>query len=146
VRIVSLRSQRLNVLDLDSVRLAGTLGQSLQLDSLALLLSLSSPLSVGLDAVDEFFSGAGVVDVLDADVDALLEVAVADLLVKDDADGRLGHVVDDAGLAVVDFVDHALLDCAVVLDVYDVADTVGFPVVVVLLSAFRFSFFSFFFE
>jgi hypothetical protein len=34
--------------------------------------------------------------VLDADVQALLEVAVLDLLVDDDANSGLAHVVDDA--------------------------------------------------
>ena len=45
---------------------------------------------------------------LDADIDSLLEIAVADLLVDDDADGGLGHVVHDARLAVVHFVGHLI--------------------------------------
>ena len=43
-------------------------------------------------------------DVLDADVDALLHVLVADLLVQNDAHCGLGHVVYDTSLAMIDFV------------------------------------------
>lgn len=130
MRIVSLGRKTLHILDLNSVTLTRTDGQSLELHSLALVLDLSSPLSVRLDTVDELFTRAGVVDVFETDVDALLKVAVADLLVDDDADCGFGDVVDNAGLAVVDLVGHTLLLSAVVLDVHDVADSVCLPVVV----------------
>lgn len=45
---------------------------------------------------------------LDANVDSLLNVSVADSLVDDDAESGLCHVVDNAGFAVVDFVGHAV--------------------------------------
>ena len=41
---------------------------------------------------------------LNADVDTLLDIAVADLPIEDDADGGFGDVVYDASLTVVDFV------------------------------------------
>lgn len=43
---------------------------------------------------------------LDSEVDALLNVPMLDLLVYDNAHRALGDIVDDAGLAVIDFVWH----------------------------------------
>jgi hypothetical protein len=86
---------------LDDVGVTGLDGLSLQVQVNTLLLSLALLDGVLLDTVDELLTGAGVGDVLDTDVEALLEVAVADTLVDDNTDGGLGHVVDDASLAVV---------------------------------------------
>lgn len=74
----------------------------LQVHVSAVLLRLLLLLCVRLHAADELVSAPGVADVLDADVDALLDVAVADLSVENDADGGLCDVVDDTSLAVVD--------------------------------------------
>jgi hypothetical protein len=98
------------VLEADEPGVAGLRGHALHLLGLASLLGLLLLGEVGLDALEEVLTRARVADVLDADVDALLHVAVADLLLQNDTDGRLGHVVDDTGLAVVDLVGHTLLD------------------------------------
>jgi hypothetical protein len=79
----------------------------LQVDLFAFLLRRSSLGSVILYAAQELFSAARVLDVLDPDVDSLLEVAVANLLMADDADCGLCNVVYDARLAVIDLVRHA---------------------------------------
>jgi hypothetical protein len=94
------------VLRVDDVGVAGLNGLSLQVQVDALLFGLALLNGVLLDTVDELLAGARVRDVLDADVDALLKVTVADTLVDDDTDGGLGHVVDNTGLAVVDLVGH----------------------------------------
>ena len=43
-----------------------------------------------------------------SDVDALLNVTIADALVENDTNGRFCHVVDDASFAVVDFERHTV--------------------------------------
>ncbi|GAO50350.1 hypothetical protein G7K_4477-t1 [Saitoella complicata NRRL Y-17804] len=111
---------------LDEAGLTGLSRETLELNELAvggLLL-----LSVQLDTLDEVLAGTGVLDVLNADVDTLLHVAVADNLVADNTDGGLGDVVDDTSLTVVVLVGHTLLDGTVHDNVNDVSDLVGLHV------------------
>lgn len=111
VSVVGDRSDGLGGGALDEVGLTGLDGLALQVQVDALLLGLALLLGVLLDTLDEVLTGAGVLDVLDADVDALLDVAVADNLVEEDTDGGLGHVVDNTGLTVVDLVGHTIFHC-----------------------------------
>lgn len=72
----------------------------------SVLLGLPLLLSVALNTVDKLSPALGVVDVFDANVDTLLEIAVADLLVDDNTKGGPGDVVNNTGLTVVDLVGH----------------------------------------
>lgn len=74
---------------------------TLEEDVGAVGLGLSLLPGVLLDALNEGETALGVVDVLNADVDTLLDVAVANGLVDDYAESGLGDVVNDTSLAVV---------------------------------------------
>ena len=65
--------------DADSVSLAGLLVDALDVDEGAGGLGLSNGLVVGDDAVQETLAGLGVLDVLNADIDALGDDATTNL-------------------------------------------------------------------
>ena len=65
----------------------------------ALRLRSGVQIVVALHAVEELLPALRVPDVLNAEVDTLLDVTVADNLVNDDTDCAGGHVVDDASAA-----------------------------------------------
>jgi len=81
---------------------------SLQMHVYPIGLGLSHLCCILFYPVEEFFSASGQADMLDAHVNALFNVAVANALVDDDADGGFGDVVNYAGFTVVDFVGHAV--------------------------------------
>lgn len=101
----------------DEVAITGTNGLTLQVNVDTLLLGLTLLEGVLLDTVDELLTGTGVLDVLNADADALLEVAVVDTLVQEDTDGGLGDVVDDTSLTVVDLVGHTISRVSVIMSI-----------------------------
>ena len=113
------RSQELGLIIFsgDYMGFAGLNGESLAGGSLvAAGLGLCLLDLVGVDSVEEVLSALGVLDVLQADVDALGEDLAAHTLVDHHAHGALGHVEHASGLAVVGLVGHALLEGAVALE------------------------------
>lgn len=90
----------------------------------ALLLGLTLLDGVLLHTVQKLVSGPGVRDVFDTDVNALLDVAVADTLVDNDTDRGFGYIINHARLAVVDLVGHTLLHSTVDFDIDNVTNTI----------------------
>ena len=60
---------------------------------------------------------------LDADIDALFDISIANSFVYYDADGGFCDVVNHTGFAMIDFVGHAFLDGSVGFNVDDVSDS-----------------------
>jgi hypothetical protein len=85
----------------------GHRGLALQMHVHTLGLCLLHLLGVLLNTRQEVLTRAGQADVFDADVNTLLDIAIADLLVEDDTDSGFSNVVNDTSLAVVDLVGHA---------------------------------------
>ena len=88
------------VLDGDEAGLTGLDGLSLQVDLDTVGLGLQLGGGVLLDAAQKVITALGVLDVLNADVDTLLEETVADLLVDNDTNSGLGHVVDNTSATI----------------------------------------------
>lgn len=74
----------------------------------ALFLGSDVCVVVTLHPVQELLPTLGVLDVLNAEVDALLDVPVADDLVNNDTDGVLCDVVDDASSPAISAFRHKI--------------------------------------
>ncbi len=88
--------------------------------------SLGSSLSsiVSLNALKEILTALRVLNVLNAEMNALLDETVANDLVDLNTDSAGGHVPHNAGAAVVQLVRHALVDGTIALDVNVVTQAV----------------------
>jgi len=92
---------------------AGLSGNTLAVDLKTLGLGFLLGLIVGVDALNEGLAGAGLTDVLNAEMKSLGDNAGVDALVDNDTDGVPGNIEDLAGLAVVELVGHTTLATAV---------------------------------
>lgn len=75
-----------------------------------------------LDTGKETLTALGLVHVLDANVDVLVDNTVTHNLVHTDTDSALGDVVHTTSATVVELVWHTLVDSTVGLDIHVVTD------------------------
>merc|ERR1711970_1419077 len=99
---------------------AGLLVDALDIDKGAGRLGLGDLGVVGGDTIQETLTRLGVLDVLNADIDALGDDATANALVDNDTNGTFGDVENAASGTMVHFVGHPLLDGTIALDVDDI--------------------------
>lgn len=59
---------------------------------------------------------------LDANIDTLFDIAVADTFVDDDADSGFGDIVDNACFSVVHLVDSSFLHSTIDFEVHNIAN------------------------
>jgi len=100
------------------------LRKALRVHSLLVSLGLLLDLLVTLHTVQKLLSAFGVLDVLNADMQSLLNNTGVHALVHQDTDGTGGNVPDDTGLAVVVLVRHTLVNTTIAGNVDDLSDVV----------------------
>jgi len=103
-------------------------GLTLQADELAGLLRLIALKVVLLHTLNELAAGSGGLHVLNANVNALGKVLVANALVDNEAKGVGGNIVNAASLTVVDLVGHTLVIGRVCLNVNKITSAINLEV------------------
>ena len=97
---------------------------SLQAQFLSFFLSFHFLLIILPHTSLESLSALALSHMLDTNINLLLEDGATDLLVDDNSDGVLGHVVDASGLSVVELVRHGLVNTRVSHNVHVVSHLV----------------------
>lgn len=95
-----------------------------ELDKFSLLAGLSALAGVLLDALKKVLATFAVADMLNTQINALLDIAVPNNLVDNNADASLCHIKHDTGPSVIVLVRHTFLYCAIALDVHNISDLV----------------------
>lgn len=120
-----LEGGNVDALKRDGERRTGSSGDTLEADSLSLGLGGLALNVVITAAGEESVARGGLLKVLNADVDLLLDNTGVDTLVQHNTDGTGGDVPDNTGLSVVVLVGHTLVNLTGSLHINDVSDAEG---------------------